>query len=116
MNNLKITVTNNSDTLYDFIAITTKIFGKPLLVRWTDDMGTVYDIIFTFPLPVGEPNNGLYIGVVGYKGFIVDYKEEIHESYLAEKTGMPRNLTLTKFAELLNGVFSKLNKSKKICA
>ena len=109
-----ITKVNNCDIVYYTVA-TWVLSGKNFVLHWTDDEGTVLDIVLSLPKAIGNADTGLFITVIGYKSFIIPpVGDTLHESYYAEKLGMRRNTTLSKLTQFLNNVRLLLNKQMAI--
>lgn len=105
----KIQIVNNSPALYYGIATWVLSGGTPL-VHWTDNEGTVHDILFSIPVPVGGESRQLIIAVLGKKSFSMPLVcDRMHETYYSEKMGYPRTSTLTHLTELFNSVHSHIN-------
>lgn len=105
---VEVSVVNNSNLLYEFIAFTLKT-KSALFVRWTDNHGSVYDILFSLPLPVGKPGRGytcgdLVVAISGKSCFHFATKKVSAAYYYNEKLGV-YNEELTT---LLNSIRSVL--------
>lgn len=112
--NPTITKVNNCDIVYYTVA-TWILSGKNFILHWTDDEGTVLDIMISFPKSIGNADTGLFITVIGYKSFIIPpVGDALHETYYAEKLGMKRSTTLSKLTQFLNNVRLLLNKQMVI--
>lgn len=87
--------------------------GKSVIIGWTDEEYTHYDILFTGGayqqegnyLQRGLRNDDLFISImsVGAFGFYTD-SDEVSAVYVAEKLGISGKSTIEKFAELINGI------------
>ena len=104
-------VVNGEDT-YSDIAGTLRAMGRPVLVGWTDEKGTHYDILFTLSVSFAGTNiqggirsEDLFVSIMrkGAFAFEIDFKE-IHPSYYAEKLAIDSRVTAEKLAELINNV------------
>lgn len=105
----KIRIVNNSAALYYAVA-TWVLSGNTPLIHWTDNEGTVHDILFSIPIPVGGDNRQLIIAVLGKKSFAMPLIcDPMHETYYAEKMGYPRNSTLIGLTQLFNEIHVLLN-------
>lgn len=105
-----ITKVNNCDIVYYTVA-NWILSEKNFILHWTDDEGTVLDIMMSLPKSIGNADTGLFITVIGYKSFIVPpVGDALHETYYGEKLGMKRSTTLTKLTQFLNNVRLLLNK------
>ena len=112
--NPTITKVNNCDIVYYTVA-NWILSEKNFILHWTDDEGTVLDIMMSLPKSIGNADTGLFITVIGYKSFIVPpVGDALHETYYGEKLGMKRSTTLTKLTQFLNNVRLLLNKQMVI--
>ena len=104
----------NSEETYRAIAHTLDVGGS-VIVGWTDEDGTHYDILFVaFPEQFGTLQGGLrgrsdlFVGIMrkGCFGFDLTH-DDTHPSYFAEKLGLSEygtSSTVAKLADLVNGV------------
>jgi hypothetical protein len=108
-------VINHGET-YREIAQYLAYEDRPVLIGWTDQEGTHFDIMFVVnPIMFGTniqgglKQNDLFVGVMrqGIFGFIIK-DENTHHGYIAEKLGMSPCVTTEKLAELINGVKKEL--------
>lgn len=109
----------------NYVRIARLLFNaeKPVLIGWTDQMGTHYDILFTFhrygiigcqpyTYQGGISTHDLFVSVMrkGSFGFDVMYDHDTWLScdYVAEKLNLSGGPTTEKVAELINGVILEL--------
>jgi len=118
-------ITNSSDT-YEWIADRLFLEGS-VLVGWTDELGSHFDILFTsFPTTFvtntmtfqgGIKSSDLYISIMRIGAFSFDVLNEnfdTHPSYYAEKLKMDDGPTTRKLADLINGVRKSLHTRLKL--
>lgn len=89
--------------------------GEPVIIGWTDEEYTHLDLLFNYKtykegmLQRGLRGNELYVSIMGLGAFGFDVKDrEIHEGYIAEKLNIRGELTVSKLAELINGIIKEL--------
>lgn len=100
----------NGEGTYSEIALKLKL-DLPVLIGWTDDDGTHFDILFVKDAEVygtiqgGVKGTDLFVSVMrrGAFGFEID-KTDTHSGYYSEKLGGDMGSTSEKLAELINGV------------
>lgn len=88
---------------------------QSVLIGWTDEVGTNFDILFSCsPRVSGSIQGGLsrhelFISImrIGAYGFNVN-GGQIHQMYISEKLNIPEVPTLYKLTELINGVIAYL--------
>lgn len=106
-------VVNSSDT-YKWVAIEVQRKAS-LIIGWTDQQGTHYDILFALPrfiennrLQGGLSGLELFVSVVrvGCFGFEIKENADTHKNYYEEKIGLGSD----EAAELINNVRSELAK------
>lgn len=104
----------NSEETYEDIADILKWHGS-VLIGWTDDLYTHYDILFLYKtqfyglnIQGGIKSNDLFITIMrkGAFGFKIDSKKT--SGYVAEKLNISDDETGEKLTELINGVIGKL--------
>jgi hypothetical protein len=105
----------NDPLTYSGIAVALNEHGA-VLIPWTDEMGTQYDILFTRPgtrwfvispsiVQGGIRNSDLFISIMRVGSFGFQMGGESHVSYYEEKLHLPPgDRTNLKLAELFNGV------------
>lgn len=107
----------NSEKTFKHIAMKLKM-GKSIIIGWTDQKATHYDILFTGGAYKQEENylqrglrgNELFVSVMSYGSFGFNLDGEKSSGYIAEKLnfGCYSNITMEKLAELINGVIRHL--------
>lgn len=104
----------NSEKTYEAIAHSL-LQLKPVLIAWTDQEGTQLDILLNYmaikygPAQGGVRGTDLFVSVMRVGAFGFDAKEkDTHPRYYSEKLGLGSGVTVEKFAELINGIKSKL--------
>lgn len=104
----------NSEKTYEDIADILKTHGS-VLIGWTDELYTHYDILFLYKaqfygtnIQGGIKSNDLFVTIMrkGAFGFKIDSKKS--SGYIAEKLNLSDNETAEKLAELINGVIERL--------
>jgi len=102
----------NGKNTYTEIANDLKEVGKSVLIGWTDQNSTHFDILFTFQPKVegtniqgGVRGTDLFVSIMrrGAFGFEIA-NEDTHESYYDEKLGGGLGSTAEKLAELINEI------------
>lgn len=95
--------------------------NNAVIIGWTDELGTHYDIMFKLgakkPLPSnylqrGLRNYYLFVGIIDYTFYGFTPENTLHYGYIAEKLRMGDNETTRKIAELINGVIEELNRKE----
>ena len=95
--------------------------GQAVIIGWTDEEYTHYDLLFTYniykegPLQGGLKGNELFVSVIGLGAFgfaVKDRIKNIHSSYIAEKLNLSGNPD--KLGELINDVIKETNYEKSI--
>lgn len=94
--------------------------GKAIIIGWTDEECTHFDIFFKLGanksinnyLQRGLKQNYLFVGIVDktFYGFSADSVK--HWTYIAEKLRLGDNDCTRKVAELINGVIEELNREE----
>ena len=103
----------NGENTYKTIAKNLKN-GKSVIVGWTDEEGTHFDILFSLnvvkegPLQGGLRWNDLFVSImkIGAFGFLIG--SEKHSGYIGEKLNLGDNITTEKLTELINGIIGYL--------
>lgn len=94
-------------------AIATELnLDNSCMVGWTDGLGSHLDILFTLgAVKFGnvqggiQPTIDLFVSVMRAGAFAFNVEEDdTHPSYYGEKLGLGSGGTVTKIAELINGV------------
>lgn len=88
------------------------INGENVIIGWTDEEYTHYDILFslnTFKpegnmLQGGIRNTDLFVSIMGIGAFGFDRHSVKSPGYIAEKLNVRGKITAEKLAELINGV------------
>ena len=109
----------NGENTYSGIANFLIGWGENVIIGWTDELGTHYDIFFSLNNTggVGDFQRGirtddLFVGIVAHNFYGFDIESEKHWTYIAEKLRLGENKTAEKVAELINGVIRHLKKIK----
>ena len=104
----------NSEETYEDIADILKKHGS-VLIGWTDELYTHYDILFLYKtqfygtnIQGGIKSNDLFITIMrkGAFGFKIDSKKS--SGYVAEKLNLSDDETAEKLTKLINGVIERL--------
>lgn len=103
----------NGEKTYKEIAYLLKS-GHSVIIGWTDEEYTHYDILFTLnvvkegTLQGGLRWNDLFVSIMrkGSFGFLTDSKKD--SGYIGEKLGLGNNITTEKLTELINGIIEHL--------
>ena len=101
---------------YTYKGIASKLKeGESVIIGWTDEKYTHLDLSFNYKtykegmLQRGLRGNELYVSVIGLGAFGFDVKEqEIHKGYISEKLNIHGEPTVSKLAELINGIIKEL--------
>ena len=108
-------IVNGKDT-YKEIANKLKI-GQALIIGWTDEDSTHFDILFTYRvyketenyLQRGLRGNELFISIIGLGSFGFDVNNpKKSPGYIGEKLNVTGDITKKKLADLINGVIEEL--------
>lgn len=106
-------ITNSQETYEDIADILKE--HNSVLIGWTDEIYTHYDILFLYKtqfygtnIQGGIKSNDLFITIMrkGAFGFKIDSKKP--SGYIAEKLNLSDDETAEKLAELINGVIERL--------
>lgn len=90
--------------------------GKSVLIGWTDELGSHFDILFTLgaerfgsQIQGGIKANDLFVSImrIGCFGFKIS-SEKTHYGYYAEKLNLGSDATTKKLAELINRVKKRI--------
>lgn len=110
-------IINSEETFKEIAKLLSK--STPVLIGWTDEEGTHFDILFSYKVygfghfQGGVQQSDLFISImrIGTFGFEVDHTDTF-PSYYEEKLAVGNNLgsTREKLAELINGVKKYLKK------
>lgn len=112
----------NGQGTYETIArwLCDENFGR-VLIGWTDEIGTHYDVLFVLAAPSFGSNiqgginsdKDLFVSIMrkGCFSFNCEH-EDTHYSYYAEKLNLDGDDTNKKLSELINGVKIEINKKK----
>lgn len=93
--------------------------GESVIIGWTDEKYTHLDILFTYRVYKEEGNylqrglrsNDLFVSIIGLGSFGFEVtKQEKAKGYISEKLNLKGEPTLSKFADLVNGVIKELYK------
>ena len=89
--------------------------GQAVIVGWTDEEYTHFDLLFNYNtykkgmLQRGLRGSELYVSIISIGAFGFDVKDrEIHSGYISEKLNIHGEPTITKLAELINGIMKEL--------
>ena len=106
----------NGEDTYEGIAVFLKENDLPLVIGWSDGLGTHYDILLSFNalFAGGEKQGGilctdLFVAVMRRGAF--GFKTNQHQKYgiyVAEKLGLENGKTSALLADLINGIIRKL--------
>lgn len=110
----------NGDKTYKFIKENITEHGS-VLISWTDEIGTHFDILFTYKpecLDWSSVQGGikayyLFVSIMRYSSFAFNTENSDKTAdYILDKFQMPESVrpTAEKLAELINGVIKELNK------
>lgn len=103
-----------------YITIANKLTkGKDVMIGWTDEKYSHYDIIFNYGVDMYGTNiqrglqpNYLYVSIIGIgaMGFRTD--TEKYEDYIQEKFNIiyEKTIDCIKLTELINGIIKELKK------
>lgn len=91
--------------------------GKSVIIGWTDEEYTHFDILFTYSaykeignyLQRGLKGPELFVSVIGKGAFGFGTLTIKDRHYIAEKLNFNGHPTIDKFAELINGIIAELN-------
>lgn len=104
----------NGDMTYTEISKRLKE-GQSVIIGWTDERYTHLDLLFNYKtyregmLQRGLRGNELYISIISLGAFGFDVKDrEIHKGYISEKLNIRGEPTISKLAELINGIIKEL--------
>lgn len=106
----------NGDLTYKAIAEEIN-YNQSILIGWTDEEFTHYDILFIYKtitrgtnIQGGIRGSDLFVSIMrkGAFGFEVNSQEK-SSGYIAEKLHVGGDVTAEKLAELINGVIKELN-------
>lgn len=104
----------NGTKTYLEIADALKV-GTSVIIGWTDEECTHLDLLFNYMvyregiLQRGLRGNELYVSIISLGAFGFDVKDrEIHEGYISEKLNIHGEPTVSKLAELINGIIRGL--------
>lgn len=116
MNKTKYLEIINGKETFEEIAKSLKK-GEPIMIGWTDEIATHYDILFTYmankeygnQFQFGLRPTDLFVSIMRWSsfGFEVNNQEKT-PGYIAEKLGIRGEETQEKVAELINGVIKEL--------
>lgn len=89
--------------------------GQSVIIGWTDEKYTHLDLLFNYRahkddiLQRGLRGNELFVSIISLGAFGFDVKDrEIHEGYILEKLNIHGEPTVSKLAELINGIIKEL--------
>lgn len=105
----------NCKKTYETIAFVLKSENS-ILIGWTDEEHTHYDILFTYKAMKHPSNyvqhglrwNDLFVSIIGRGAFGFKTHREKSASYIGEKLNLGVNETTEKLTELINGVIKEL--------
>lgn len=106
-------IINGNDTI---IKISKRLKeGQSVIIGWTDEEYTHLDLLFNFSthkegmLQRGLRGNELFVSIISVGAFGFDVRDrEIHSGYISEKLNIYGKPTITKLAELINGIIKEL--------
>ena len=89
--------------------------GESVIIGWTDEKYTHLDLLFNYKtykeglLQRGLRGNELFVSIISLGAFGFDVKDrEIHMGYISEKLNIHGKPTVSKLAELINGIIKEL--------
>lgn len=91
--------------------------GTSVIIGWTDERYTHLDLLFNYKAKREEGNylqrglrgNELYVSIIGLGAFGFDVTDRvIHKGYISEKLNIRGEPTISKLAELINGIIKEL--------
>lgn len=108
----------NGDDTYETIATYVR-FGRPVIIGWTDQHGTHFDILFNRINPGGKYGNNFQGGIKPYGDLFVSImrmgafafeieNDDTHPGYFNDKLGGMLGTSAEKIAELINNVKLRL--------
>lgn len=104
----------NGSYTYKEIAIRLKE-RESVIIGWTDEEYTHLDLLFNYKtykegmLQRGLRGNELFVSIISLGAFGFDVRDrEIHSGYISEKLNIYGKPTITKLAELINGIIKEL--------
>lgn len=110
----------NSEETYEDIADILKEHGS-MLIGWTDEIYTHYDILFLYKtrfygtnIQGGIKSGDLFVSIMRKGAFAFKVNDNKKSSgYIAEKLNLSNNETTEKLTELINGVMKEIGGNKK---
>lgn len=105
-------IINDEETYREIAGLISK--NVPILIGWTDEEGSHYDILFVYrAMPHGENIQGgiralgaLFVSIMrkGAFGFNARDTFELSPTYIAEKLTISNDSTAKKVADLISGI------------
>lgn len=110
-------IINGQETYRDIAKFLKK--GQPIMIGWTDEICTHYDILFVYKTNKEQGNmfqfglraTYLFISIMGWSSFGFEINQEKTPGYISEKLNIKGKETVEKITELINGVIVELRKS-----
>lgn len=110
-------VVNGTET-YKFLS-QVLLTGQTVLIAWTDERGTMFDIVLSygaFDVGAGNHQHGtkardLFVSIIGLGSFSFEskYPSNVSPGYISEKLRIGNLPTSAAIAELLTGIISSIN-------
>lgn len=94
--------------------------GQPVIIGWTDEENTHYDILFTLGvyqygiIQGGIQDDYLYISIMRKGAFAFRMDQEHSKDYIAEKLDIFGLTTQKKLTELINQIIKKCNEYEEL--
>ena len=89
--------------------------GQSVIIGWVDEEYTHLDLLLNYKtykegvLQRGLRGNELYVSIISVGAFGFDVRDrEIHKGYISEKLNIRGEPTVSKLAELINGIIKEL--------
>lgn len=89
--------------------------GQSVIIGWTDERYTHLDLLFNYRthksgmLQRGLRGNELFVSIISIGSFGFDVSDrETHKGYISEKLNISGEPTISKLAELINGIKKEL--------
>ncbi len=108
-------IINGEETYHD-ISVQLKLGGN-MLIGWTDEEGTHFDILFAYKVSFSgnnfqggiRPATDLFVSIMRKGAFAFDVENEnTHYGYYAEKLFLGDDISSKKLGELINGIKKEL--------
>lgn len=109
----------NGQKTYKYIAMLLNE-GQPVIIGWTDEGSTHYDILLALNLyeygiiQGGLQSDYLYVSIMRKGAFGFRMESNHSDDYIGEKLDVPGKKTRKKLAELINEIIKECNKRKSM--